>query len=317
MRKKAQLLFMVIILIILFIANVFSDNNDIVIFKSQEIGVYNEVIEGIKDNRLLNDYNIIEFSGENNIQKISSIIENIKNNIKPVLIITVGLQATVETIKNVDDIPVIFCGVRNWEKFFTKKENVTGVDLQNNPNLELRYMRMTVSDMKSIGILYNELYSGEYIKKLIEASKKENKKIVARNIRYSDNDSKNFTRVKREFNRIKDSIDILYLIFDPVVVSENSFNWLKEKCLENNIPLFTYSEQFVQEGALASLSPNYFNIGSQTGNLAGRILSGNYSPSQLDVQIPIGSFFAVNFTIAEYLKFQTNYLRNIANRIYY
>jgi putative tryptophan/tyrosine transport system substrate-binding protein len=318
MNKLLQKFFIIILMINLFSIYLFSEKNSIVIFKSQDIGIYNEVIEGIKDNTiLLEKYNVIELNGNNNLNLISTKIEEIKKNIKPKLIITVGAQTSVMVINEIDDIPVIFCGVRNWEKFFVKKNNVTGVDFQPNPNLEIRYMRMTVPEIKNIGIVYNRLYSGEYVENLISAAKKENIKIVGRKIRLSDNEDRNFSNVKRDFNRIKNSIDILYFIFDPVVVTERSFHWLREECLKHEIPLFTYTEQFVKEGALSSLSPNYFNIGSQAGSLAGRILTDNVPPSELDIQTPIGSFFVVNFTIAEYLNLRTDFLRNIVNKIYY
>lgn len=313
------LILYILITFYLFTLPVLSRDNDvIVIIKSQDIVIYNEVVEGVKSHtNLLNQYTIKEFSANNDNRVMLNILDDIKNNIRPKLIITVGPLASLITINNIDNIPIIFCAVRNWESFFQKKPNITGIEFENNPNLEIRYMKMTIPKINNIGIIYNELYSEDFVSRFSDVAFRENVSIVSRSVRHSNNERRTLNRVMREFDRIKNSIDVLYLIADPVVVSENSFLLIKEKSIEYGIPVFTYTEQFVREGMLASISPNYFNVGSQTGSLASRILVSNESPNDIDVQVPLGSFFTVNFTTAENLSLKTDYLRNVANRIHY
>lgn len=67
---------------------------------------------------------------------------------------------------------------------------------------------------------------------------------------------------------------------------------------ENNLPFLAVSEIFVEAGALASLSPDYTDVGHQGCQLASEIESGRKSPTGIEILSPAKVNLAINLKTA-------------------
>ena len=126
----------------------------------------------------------------------------------------------------------------------------------------------------------------------------------------------NEKKIKKSFAKIEKQIDLLYLPPDAAVVNDQTYLYLVKRCEELKIPLYTYSEQFVKHGALASFSPNYHNIGSQMAVLARKILLKGKSPKDINVKSPFGAMFVLNTGTAKKLGLNIQYLEDIVDKTY-
>lgn len=61
---------------------------------------------------------------------------------------------------------------------------------------------------------------------------------------------------------------------DTSVISSETIEFLILFSIENRIPVFTFSEKFVEMGALISLNIDAYDLGKQAGEMAKEILSG-------------------------------------------
>lgn len=313
MVKKVIVIFYIIIF---YVASLFA-NNKIHIIKSQKLDVYNDIVSNFEISLgALSNYDVIIFDGRGFPDRIEKYILELLES-SPELIITVGIQSSFVANNLVDDIPVIFCAVHEWDKYLIKKDNITGISMEISPEVIFNHIKLISPDLKNVGILYEPQFSDEIVSKFQLESKNHDMNIIKNNVRTRRNQQVNIRNLRRSFLSISDRIDIFYLLSDPSIINIENFNFLLDKCFSNNIPLFSYDEEFVRRGALASLSPDYANIGTQLAVISRQILLNNISPADIDVVSPIGSSFVLNANSAEKLDINIDLLRMIVNKLYY
>lgn len=71
-------------------------------------------------------------------------------------------------------------------------------------------------------------------------------------------------------------IDALWLLPDPVLVNAQNFSILKEYSWSNRIPFYAPTAGFVQQGATASVSSGFREVGRAAGLAAKEVLSGEW-----------------------------------------
>jgi putative ABC transport system substrate-binding protein len=88
------------------------------------------------------------------------------------------------------------------------------------------------------------------------------------------------------------------MVPDDTVVTPESFKFLLITAFENNLPFVTVSDIFVEAGALASLSPDYTDVGRQGCQLATDLESGRLRPAEVMVVPPAKVNLAINLKTA-------------------
>lgn len=73
---------------------------------------------------------------------------------------------------------------------------------------------------------------------------------------------------------MKGEVDALWMLPDTTVVTPESIEFLLLFSLTNRIPILTFSDKYVQMGAIMALDIDPYDLGRQGGDLVRRILSG-------------------------------------------
>ena len=87
-------------------------------------------------------------------------------------------------------------------------------------------------------------------------------------------------------------IDAFWLLPDPILVNTQNFSILKEYSWSNGIPFYAPTAGFVQQGATASVSSSFREIGRAVGlavrkALAGELVEGTVYPEKIEVAVSI------------------------------
>ena len=94
-------------------------------------------------------------------------------------------------------------------------------------------------------------------------------------------------------------IDALWMLPDDTVTTRDAFKFFALTALKHRLPLLAMSEVFVEAGALAALSSDYFDIGRQSCELAKEIASGRLRPAEVKVIPPAKVNLAINLKVAD------------------
>ena len=273
---------------------------DYAIVKSESISAYQKPVDSFIDTISIEDavYKVFDMKGDKH--KGLEIIKLLKKE-KPKIIFALGVKAAYLMSMSFKDTPVLFAAVLNWKKYekVLTRDNVCGISLDVPPESMFTQLKMTIRDIKSVGVLYNEDTS----KHIVDEAKKIMRKLGIKPIL---GPVKNKNNVKKVLNSISNKINSLWVVPDPEIYTNENFSLFAERTLSRKIPFVTYSENFVRAGALFSVSVNYQAIGAQAADLANQIINEITKPKEIGVVPPIGSTLVINIKTAEKIKLKIN-----------
>lgn len=191
------------------------------------------------------------------------------------LIVAVGSKALQAARKGAPSKPTVFCMLLGVSPAMLGP-TVTGVPLEPDPKTTLSQLQAVSPSVKKVGVVYSEASSGLIVSEAQKAAPGLGLTIVAKAVGAA-------TEVKDAVAQMAGSVDALWLPPDPKLFSKELFNFLLSFSAERKIPLFGYLEGLTQQGALASMSPDYGENGERSGKLAAEILS---RPESARIPVP-------------------------------
>ncbi len=276
-----------------------------VVAKSQNLPAYNEVIEGftgecIKNNILIRA--IYDLKGKTKIGH--KIAKRIKTS-KPDIVLTTGVMATTIMKDAIEDIPIIFCMVINYERFELSGPNITGIPTEVAIEKQFMGYRSLLDSIQNVGIIYDISHTGNIVKRAEQKMNDMGINLVKYEIKSSE-------MVTEALNNLIGKIDALWVLPDSTVVTKKSFEHIKRTALDNNIPLLCTSKAFVKTGALAAVFPDYNDIGRQSAQIAKELQSID-SVRSLGIVYPEKFKLAINSDSAERLGLNLDAIREETN----
>jgi putative tryptophan/tyrosine transport system substrate-binding protein len=243
------------------------------------------------------------FNLEGDIDRAPRLMAEILS-LRPALIFTLGAKATCTAkIWTADrpDIPVLFAMVLNWQRYGlgNGQENMAGIASEVAPGTEFVYMISASSKVKRIGVVYDEAYSEETLKRGRAAAEKLGLTLVATTI----DQPREF---RQAYKRIRNRIDGYWLLADPVVYTRENVNWLEEQCVKDRMVCLGQSKNIAQMGILLAVDPDSADIGLQAASLAKGILIRHQPPSKIGVMPPLGTKLILNRKTAEKIGLHLN-----------
>jgi len=244
-----------------------SKTERVAILKSANIAPYNQAIEAFRNNLLIRQSLIHEYSLEGELEKGPDIVQDILDS-KVDLVLAVGLKATLVAKFEIREIPVIFCMVLNPKKFDLHAPNIKGIGLGIPFKEQLLPMQMVIPTLSRIGVLYDPEKSEHLIKNAESQATKLGVELVAQRV----SSQKDLPTALRH---MLPKIHALWLIPDSTILTEDSFDFLLKETLENHVPVVGFSSGSVRKGALVGTYINYDDVGEQAAVLAKKLLNGN------------------------------------------
>ncbi|MCK5545413.1 MAG: hypothetical protein KAI35_09350 [Desulfobulbaceae bacterium] len=215
---------------------------------------------------------------------------------KPSLILAVGAKAAYVTkvwTQKHQEIPVIFTMVLNWQRYklLEEQENITGISMEIAPGTQFGNMALFTPKARRIGVIYSEQHSSELLKQARQAAAILNLELIAEPISHP----KDF---KRSFKALAPRVDGFWMLNDPLVLSLDNADWLKERCINNQLICAGQSEKMAQYGLLLTINPDIHNIGAQAASMARNILLRRQKPKEIGVMPPLGTQISINLETA-------------------
>jgi putative ABC transport system substrate-binding protein len=157
---------------------------------------------------------------------------------------------------------VVFCMVLGPSA--SPAKNVTGLRLEVAPSLQFGFIKRVAPAARRLGMIYDARSWSAYAKEAMQAATAQGITLVPRPV----SDAK---EVRAALAEIAGNIDALWLIPDPSLVNVEIFNFLLVFTLERKLALFGFFADFTRRGALASVAPDYAEIGKQAAKLAAEL----------------------------------------------
>ena len=260
---------------------------DIVILKSHDLEPFNQAMAGFV---AACHMRITEYDLRGSKKEESSIIQRLTA-AKPRLIVAIGPLAAQVTRERLQDIPSIFVMVSNPSRHGLQGTNLAGVSLDIPVQLQLVMYKSLVPALKTLGVIYDPEKTGPMVMEARGIADSLGFHLLASPV-------SSHKAVPAALRSLLGKIDALWMVPDETVVTPESFKFMLLTTFENNLPFVTVSDIFVEAGALASLSPDYTDVGRQGCQLATDIESGRLHSAEARVVPPAKVNLAINLKTA-------------------
>lgn len=244
---------------------------------------YNGFIDALKENGYEEGKNlVISFENPNNDKSTLATMAQKLVNEENDLILAIGTAAAQSLQQETDTIPILGSAITDYldvglvESNEKPGKNISGSSDYCDMAIQMDLVEMLVPDVQKVGLLYtsseeNSIIQAEQMRKECE---KRGWEVVEKTI--SD-----LTMVDDTMHSFIGNIDALYIPTDNPLAS--SMASVEIVASENNIPVIVGCDTMVQDGGLASIGVNYYNLGYQTGLNALKIINNETTIDQLPV----------------------------------
>ncbi len=235
---------------------------DVIVVKTRSVPGGEQILDGFKS-VCDSGISIKEYDMKGRLNEGERIIKEIKESIKlnpPKVVLTIGAPATKLAQEAIKEIPILFSMVVNPHKKGFSGNNISGITSDVPIRLQLDKLKTIVPAVESIGIIYNPKNTNN----IIEEAKQVTSDMGLKLVMYKVSSQKEVPRAIRD---IIQEVNALLIITDSTVVNKHSFKYIITTTLENKIPTVTYTDYLVKAGFLFSLTPDYFSMGKQAGNI--------------------------------------------------
>lgn len=264
---------------------------DILVIQSLQIKPYNDALLGFRSVSKARTNKLV--SSELGEQDIGGKVRKIK----PELILAIGMDALVK-VRGIRDVPIVYLMVLNPQALLRDNANVTGVSMNIAPERQLSLLRQILPHVKKIAIFFDPGKSGNYVAKAYNAAALMGIELLAKRVHSS-------REAAAAIDAMKGKADALWLLPDTTVINPATIDLLLLSTLENKIPVFTFSDKYVEKGALMSLEVDAEDAGRQAGEMANRILAGA-AVQGIENEDARGEILTVNMIVAKKLGISIN-----------
>jgi putative ABC transport system substrate-binding protein len=189
------------------------------------------------------------------------------------VILAVGQKALQVARSAAPSTPTVFCMVLGAAA--APSRTVTGVKLEVAASSQLQLIKQVDPQAKRVGVIYEPKASAAFLDEALKSAGSLGLTLVARPVADA-------REVRSALSEISDGIDALWLTPDPRLISAEMFNFLLVFTLEHKIALFGFLDSFTQAGALASVAPDYAEIGRRAARMA-----ADLSAKPPDARVPV------------------------------
>ena len=265
--------------------------SDLIILTSPSTPHYQESIESFR-RHLPSQVHTETLSLDGRLEQARSIGEYIRAS-HPKLVFAVGLKAAVTAKTQFPNTPTLFAMVVNPGDHELPSGRMVGISQQPPVHVQIEHIHALAPAAQRIGILYDGSKRNLFVQEAQFTAKKLSLQILVRPITRRED-------VAEALHAMVPSIDLLWVIQDSTILSEETVDTMLRSTLRHKIPIFTFSASLVKRGALGALTVSPTAAGQQAALLAQKMLKQEGPPLPSLVE-PDYSELAINLNTAEYL----------------
>ncbi|EOL46209.1 ABC transporter substrate-binding protein [Enterococcus phoeniculicola] len=312
--KNKRLIFAVSAVVLVLIASFFlqEKKTETVQIEKKKVGVlqfvshpaldeiYKGVKQGLADEGYTEDKIEILFqNGQADQSKLTTMSQQLVQKKSDVLI-GIATPAAQSLATTTSEIPIVLGAVTDpvGANLVADNEapggNITGVSDKSPVNAQMALAKQLLPTAKTVGILYSsaEDNSKYQVAEAEEAAKKQGfmtKKMAVP----SSNEIAQTVQVMSQ------EVDFIYIPLDNTIA--NAMQTVVSEANKSNKPIITSVDTMVQQGGLATVGINQFDLGVQAGKMAADILSGKSEPATTPIYTFTEGDTIINTTQAEKL----------------
>ena len=186
--------------------------------------------------------------------------------LEPDLIVSIGITA-LNRVKEIKDIPIVYVMVLDPDPVIAGSTNISGVNIYIPPEKQLFHIKNIIPHVSRIGLVYDPSINGKFVEKAVAAADAANIRIITKEI----SDPRDFPKL---LDGMKDDIDAFWMLPDLTAFTPETTEHLFLSSIENNMPVITFSEKYLEMGALLSFNIDPFDMGKQAYEVSDNILKG-------------------------------------------
>ena len=185
----------------------------------------------------------------------SEVVDLIKQNQFKV-IYCIGTKAYLLASRVAPNKKIVFSSAINWRRLPVTEQSY-GIAQELPAGMQLTMYRYLFPEIKKIGVLYSKQFNQEWLSGAIQAAQDVGIELVGKDVSAGQNLSTAIEELLAE-------VDALWLIADPLVLADRaSVVEIFLQAENRNKPVFTYSEPFIDFGAILVISADIPTIGRQ------------------------------------------------------
>lgn len=243
---------------------------------------------------------------QQNAQGDQSNLKNIASrfkNAKPDVIVAISTPAAQSVANEIHDIPIVGVAITDFETAKLVKSNqkpgtnVTGVNDRGPVEEQVEMGLAFVPGAKTMGLMY----CASEVNSEIQAEQAR-KHAAALGLAVEEATVSNVNDIQQAAESIAGDVDFIYVPTDNVIAS--SIPTLVKVTDAAGVPVFVGADSMARDGALGSISVDFYKTGIQAGDMVADILEGKGKPETMPVQDPADLTVIINKTNAGILGIQ-------------
>lgn len=283
---------LLLILAFFFVGVKSSFANDILIVKFKNINAVNDVISGFQNSFVADKTRILDLEGKRNFDENSFRVEGEIENFKPDLILAIG-SISLDALKNVTKVPIVFTTVLNPQKYVSNSENICGISAFVSISDKIKVLKEIDPYTTNVAIIFSD----ENLEAELLAEKE---KLKSKNIELLVHKVSNPVEFFKVEENLKSSVNAMIMVPDDTA-KEEFFKYSLLLSLRHKFALIGIGEPQVKKSALFAVSVVHYENGLQAANIAKVILSGIATPSSIGIVNPINNQLVINLKTAQHL----------------
>lgn len=230
---------------------------EILLLQSNRSPAYHEAVRGIQsvakrnlETVVLSDYAEVD-------------VERIVKEERPRVVVAVGDRA-LSSVKKLRETPVVAVLALSHSARRSSAENIGGVGMLAAPEQYLRLFGALGA--KKIGVLYDPKHMGPYLKRAEQEARELGVSLVTEAV-IDPRD------MQAKLEKMKRNIDLVWMLPDSTIFTSVNIEGLMLFSVANKLPVATFSSHYLKNGAAAALDVDYYDLGSQAGELTLSLLN--------------------------------------------
>jgi putative ABC transport system substrate-binding protein len=214
------------------------------------------------------------------------------------LVLAIATPAAQSIAGKTKTIPIVGTAITDYvaAKLVDSNEapggNVTGTTDMNPIKEQIDLLVKLVPTAKTVGVIYTSSEDNSIIQAAIAKKAIENL-----GLKYTEVTITNSNDVQQAIQSLVEKCDAIYLPTDNVIAS--SMPIISSITIQAKKPVICGESGMVNNGGLATLGINYYDLGYKAGKMAVKILEGKAKPATMPIESADKFEFTINGTVAK------------------